>query len=233
MSTNLTKQWFSWQSTAKGAIYNINAVDHKKRLTFAKTYIYKDNSFWNRVIFSDESKFNIFGSDCQNYVWRKPNTELEIRHLHQTVKHGSGSVMVWGCMTPSGTGNLIFIDGILDKYRYLNIFKNSLKESACKLGLFEDFHFQHDNDPKHTARIVKELIVCNTPHILITLPRSPDINPIENLWAEIGKRWNTFQITSKQVFKNKIIEIWNSVECSFTKSLVYSMERRLRKYYCC
>ena len=29
--------------------------------------------------------------------------------------------MVWGCMAASDTGNLIFIDGILDKYKYLNI----------------------------------------------------------------------------------------------------------------
>ncbi|CAK9811766.1 Transposable element Tcb1 transposase [Anthophora quadrimaculata] len=131
-------------------------------------------------------------------------------------------------MAASGTGNLIFIDGILDKYKYLNILKNNLKESARKLGLLEDFHFQQDNDPKHTARIVKEWIIYNTPHMLITPPQSPDVNPIENLWAEIGKRLNKFQITSKQILKNKIIETWNSIECSFTKSLVYSMERRLR-----
>ena len=96
------------------------------------------------------------------------------------------------------------------------------------MGLLEDFHFQQDNDPKHTARIVKEFIVYNTSHMLITPPQSPDINPIENLWVEIGKRLNTFQIISKQVLEDKIIEIWNSVECSFTKALVYSMERRLR-----
>ena len=72
----------------------INAVNHRKRLTFAKTYIYKDNSFWDKIIFSDESKFNIFGSNGQNYVWRKSNTELEIRYLHETVKHGGGSIMV-------------------------------------------------------------------------------------------------------------------------------------------
>ena len=134
----------------------INVVNHKKRLTFANTYIDKDNSFWDKVICADESKFNIFGSDGQNYLWRKPNTKLEIRHLHQTVKHGGGSVMVWGCMGASGTANLIFIDGILDKYKYSNILKNNLKGSARKLGLLEDFHFQQDNDPKHTSRIVKK-----------------------------------------------------------------------------
>ena len=61
--------------------------------------------------------------------------------------------------------------------------------------------------------------------MLITPPQSPDINSIENLWNEIGKRLNKFQIISKQVLKDKIIEIWNSVECGFTKSLIYSMER--------
>ena len=105
-------------------------------MTFAKTYTNKDNSFCGKVIFSDESKFNIFGSDGQNYAWRKPNTELEIRYLHQIVKHGGG------CIAVSGTGNLIFIDEILDKYKYLNIKKINLKESARKLGLLEDFYFQ-------------------------------------------------------------------------------------------
>lgn len=57
-------------------------------------------------------------------------------------------------MAVGGTGNLVFIDGILDKYKY--ILKNNLKDSARKLGLLEDFHFQQDNDPKHTAWIVKE-----------------------------------------------------------------------------
>ena len=111
------------------------------------------------------------------------------------MKHGGGSVTVWGCMAASGTGNLIFIDGILDKYKYLNILKNNFKESVRKLGLLEDFHFQHYNDPKHTARIVKKWIVHNIPHMLITPSQSPDINSIENLWAEIGKRLNKFQIT--------------------------------------
>ena len=35
----------------------MNVVNHKKRLTSAKTYINKDNSFWDKVIFSDESFF--------------------------------------------------------------------------------------------------------------------------------------------------------------------------------
>ncbi|GFY34920.1 transposable element Tc1 transposase [Trichonephila clavipes] len=64
-----------------------------KRLIFAKEHILKPRQFWNEVIFSDESKFNIFGSDRRRMVWRKPNTLHHLKHTIPTVKHGGGSVM--------------------------------------------------------------------------------------------------------------------------------------------
>ncbi|GFY21553.1 transposable element Tc1 transposase [Trichonephila clavipes] len=73
-----------------------------KRLKFAKGHILKPQQFWNEVIFSDESKFNIFGSDGRCMVWRKPNTSHHPKHTIPTVKHGGGSVMVLGCMAASG-----------------------------------------------------------------------------------------------------------------------------------
>ncbi|GFV27729.1 transposable element Tc1 transposase [Trichonephila clavipes] len=63
------------------------------------------DNFWKKVIFSDESKFNIFGSDGRRTVWRKPNTALDPKNLRPTVKHGGVSVMVWGCMASNGVGN--------------------------------------------------------------------------------------------------------------------------------
>ncbi|GFX93000.1 transposable element Tc1 transposase [Trichonephila clavipes] len=129
-----------------------------KRLKFAKEHVLKPQQFWNEVIFSDESKFNIFDSDSHRMVWRKPNTSHHPKHTIPTVKHGGGSVMVWGCMTALGVGNLVFIDGIMHKTAYLNILQNTLKESADinwdTLG--SNFTFQQDNDPKHTAFVVKE-----------------------------------------------------------------------------
>ncbi len=31
-----------------------------------------------------------------------------------TVKHGGGSVLMWGCMSAAGVGELHFIDGIMN-----------------------------------------------------------------------------------------------------------------------
>ncbi|GFW56697.1 transposable element Tcb1 transposase [Trichonephila clavipes] len=74
----------------------ISLQNQKKRLEFTKTHQLKTDNFWKKVIFSDESKFNIFGSDGRRTVWRKPNTVLDPKNLRPTVKHGGGSVMQRG-----------------------------------------------------------------------------------------------------------------------------------------
>ncbi|GFX12405.1 transposable element Tcb1 transposase [Trichonephila clavipes] len=129
----------------------ISLQNQKKRLEFTKTHQLNTDNFWKEVIFSDESKFNIFGSDGRRTVRRKPNTVLDPKNLRLTVKHGGGSVIVWGCMASNGVGNLVFIDGIMDHKLYIDIHNNNLKGSAKKLGLDGNFIFQQDNDSKHTA----------------------------------------------------------------------------------
>lgn len=47
----------------------------------------------------------------------------------------------------------------------------------------EDAIFQHDNAPIYTARIVRELLRVLNITVMDWLPYSPDLNPIENLWA--------------------------------------------------
>ncbi|GFX79468.1 transposable element Tcb1 transposase [Trichonephila clavipes] len=84
-------------------------------------------------------------------VWcGKQNTSYHPKHTTPTVKHGGGSVMVWGFVAALGVGKLVFIDGIMHKMAYLNILQNNLRESADKLGLGSNFKFQQDNDPTHT-----------------------------------------------------------------------------------
>ncbi|GFV93718.1 transposable element Tc1 transposase [Trichonephila clavipes] len=141
----------------------------------------KTDNFWKKVIFSDESKFNIFGSDGRRTVWRNPNTALNPKNLYPTVKHGGVSVMVWGRMASNGVGNLVFIDNIMNHKLYIDIHKNNLKESAKKLGLNGNFLLQQDNYPKHTARNVKMWCLFHCKQQLYTQPQSPDITVIENL----------------------------------------------------
>lgn len=67
----------------------INKQNQKKKLTFAKIFVTKHNIFWKKIIFSNQSKFNIFNSDGRNYVWRRSNTELDIQNVRSIIKHNS------------------------------------------------------------------------------------------------------------------------------------------------
>lgn len=206
----------------------INSVNRHKRLEFAKKYINQDFNFWKKVIFSDESKFNIFGSDGKQIVWRKPNTEVQKENLCPTVKHGGGNCMVWGCMSANGVGNLHFIDTIMTKVDYMNILQTNLGPSIEKLGLKDGYMFQQDQDPKHTSYLVREWLLYHVPKQLHTPPQSPDLNPIENLWQELERKIRQHYISSKATLKTVLLQEWGKISQDTTRKLIESMPRRLQ-----
>ena len=79
----------------------ISLVNRQKRIEFAHNYINKSPKFWRQVIFSDESKFCIFGIKGRQIVWRKSGTGLEKKNLVGTVKHGE-----WSSITAEETDKL-------------------------------------------------------------------------------------------------------------------------------
>ena len=115
----------------------------------------KPYDYWKHVLWSHESKFNLFGSNVKIIVWRSTMKEYHPKCTVPTMKHNGGSVMVCGCFSGSGVGNLCFIKGNMDRFVYREILGKNLLQSCQKLGLKNSFVFQHDNDPKHTAGVVK------------------------------------------------------------------------------
>ena len=88
---------------------------------------------WDLVLFSDESQFNLFGSDGRQWCWRRVGEECLLRNVKKRVKHGGGSLMVWGCITPWGVGRLHRIKGNMDSKQYCSILEQSL------LGTLHDY----------------------------------------------------------------------------------------------
>ncbi|GFT35807.1 uncharacterized protein TNCV_1288631 [Trichonephila clavipes] len=85
-------------------------------------------------------------------------------------------------------------------------------KSAKKLSMKNTFIFQQDNDPKHTAIVTKTWLLYHAPRRRETLPQSPDLNPIENLWMHLYTEFRGGNVTSKENLKEKLQEVWNSIE---------------------
>lgn len=213
VSPNTIRNWnnknnvFAY-SPIKRPLLSLKAIN--LRMELAKNYMFMHEEDIKTIIFSDESKFNLFYSDGKVSVWREPGKGLELKNLLPTVKHGGGSIMVWGCFSYYGMGRLVVIDGKMDAVKYINILGQNLKASARSMNL-ENFTFQQDNDPKHTSKIAKEYFRVNNISVLPWAPQSPDLNPIETMWGIIKSKLAVIKVSNLKDLKEKIIEVWNSI----------------------
>ncbi len=126
------------------------------RLKFAKDHLDDPEEAWEKVMWSDETKIELFGINSTRCVWRKKKDEYNPKNTIPTVKHGGGNIMLWGCLSAKGTGRLHRIEGRMDGAMYRKILANKLLPSVRALKMGRGWVFQHDNDPKHTARATKE-----------------------------------------------------------------------------
>lgn len=199
--------------------------NRKARLDFARTHLNWTQQQWKNVLWSDESKFNLRGSDGRANVRRPRGEKFNPRYTTATVKHGGGNIMVWGCFSGNGIGPIHRITSTMTATIYRDLLSSvMLPYAEWEMPL--SWTFQHDNDPKHTAGVVKVWLQENEINIMSWPAQSPDLNPIENMWMIVKRN------IGNKVFRNgdelfvELEKQWNEISDDYIKKLIASMPKR-------
>jgi len=167
----------------------ISPANKEKRRLWALAHESWTVEDWKNVIFSDESKFLLFKSDGRQWAWFRPGQAYEDRFVKKTVKHGGGSIMVWGCISGRGMGRLHRVEGIMCAPDYVEILEGPLLGSLKDLGYRRTGNsgvlFQQDNDPKHKSRLAMGWLKTHRVKLLDWAPSSPDMSIIEHVWDQL------------------------------------------------
>ena len=200
----------------------LNKAQIKKRFNWAASYGNWTQNQWNKVIFSDETKIELF-QKRRKYIRRLDKTRFHINHLIKTVKFGGKSLLCWGAIKFDGSRSLIRCEDTLNSAKYQDVLKEGL------LPFYDSTEtFIQDGAPCHRSHSTMDFLEKNLiMYVDDWPPQSPDINIIENIWSivkeKVSKRisktldelWTCFQ------------EEWDSIPNETIQKLYQSIPRRL------
>jgi transposase len=200
-----------------------------RRLAWARAHQRISLQQWRHVIFSDEARFEIHRRDGRVRVRRRNEEVYHETCIQPRVHSGGGGLTVWGAFHAMGKSELVVLEGNLNQDRYLRILQETLLPFA-RITFEANFVYMDDNAPAHRARRVTAFLDGEEVERLPWPACSPDMNPIENLWAELSRQMNMLvnQPTTLVELRASLMAAWDAIPAQTLVSLSDSMPRRVQ-----
>ena len=193
----------------------------KKRIFEFSQRSIRDLTDWSKIVWSDEKKFNLDGSDGIRYYWHDLGSEP---YYMSRRAFGGGTLMVWGAFVGNKLLDLVIVDQTMDSAKYTDMINKSLRP-FMKRGLT----FMHDGASIHRSDETKNWLKDNKIPVLEWPAISPDLNPIENVWVMLTRAvfTNGRQFKTKKELKAEVLKQWSLIKPEQLTNLLKSMTERI------
>jgi hypothetical protein len=202
--------------------------DHvAKRLEFAQEHESWTDDKWARILFGDET-YICLGAHGRIWVQRPEDTAYQSQFVPQGQSNFPPKIGIWGCFTSQGVGELRIFDDNMDTRLYTDTMQQYMKPCALRLWPNGEWFYLHDNSSYHGSYRSRTWFHNNGVDLIELPPHSPDLNPIENLWADLKRRIELRNARDISELKKFITEEWKNTSPLFCSNLVDSMRDRMR-----
>ncbi|GFW82116.1 transposable element Tcb2 transposase [Trichonephila clavipes] len=159
--------------------------EHRQlRLQWCQARLMWNVTDWQKVVFSDESRFVLGTDDNRVRVWRRPGERYNSPHTVPRHTARTACVMVWGAIAYDSRSTLIVMRGALMGQRYIvdilrphvGPFLNGLPGAI----------FQQDNPRPYTERAAQDFL--RRFQTLPWLTRSIDLSPVEHVRDQLKRQ---------------------------------------------
>ncbi|GFW41353.1 transposable element Tcb1 transposase [Trichonephila clavipes] len=180
---------------------------------------------WACVLFSDESRFSL-SSDCRRQlIWHESGTAYRPENIQSNDRYPTCSIMVWAGIMINGRTRLhVVANGTMTGQRYID--EVLLPHVRLFRGAVGDkFVFMDDNATCHRTLAVQDCLDSEGIQRLVCPARSPDLNPIENVWDALGRQvaGRNYPSTNKNTLIRALIEEWDKLPQQLLDNVVQSM----------
>lgn len=190
-----------------------------------------------KILFSDEKLFTVEEKlNAQNdrvYGVSISDIPTEFREVDR--EKYPASVMVWGGFSSCGKTPLVFLEkGVrLTAQLYIQqILDPVVKHCGTTMFLNNEWCFQQDGAPCHTAKITQKWLQENCPDFIKKdswPPQSPDLNPLDYfMWSYLEAKVNSHRFNDLETLKQAIRREWDAVPMDMCRAATASWSKRLR-----
>lgn len=176
---------------------------------------------WKNVLWSDETVICI-QSNKLSKIWIHKDEEL----INKVVKYPI-KIHIWGCIIKNHKLIIHIYDKTMNSDKYIEILNLKLLPLIKSIKTNDKIIFQQDNAPCHTSFKMVNYFSSQNIEVMFWPSNSPDLNPIENIWALLKRNVGKISVKNKKDLIKIINKEAKKIKIKIINKIINSMDNRI------